>query len=379
LFNFLSTDVALQRNYVNNSTCIDNAMSSNLTFQAASGIEHWKILRINTVGELGEWLGIHQRELDWFADLRNLNALSGASPLCHYRYRVLAKRFGQVRMIESPKIRLKKIQRRILWQLLDDIPLHPSAHGFRRGHSIRTFAEPHVGQQVVLRIDLENFFATVTFAKVLSLFRTTGYPNRVAMRLAGICTNITPQWAWHPHLGQVSTTRRWQVTRPYNRPHLPQGAPTSPALANLAAYRMDCRLAAYAEASGAQYTRYADDLVFSGDKAFARFIHRFQIHAAAIVLDEGFAINHHKTRTMRAAGRQRIAGIVINKHPNVLRQEFDLLKAILTNCMRHGWKTQNRTQHPDFRARLMGRIEHVKMINPNRAQRLLELFDRIAW
>jgi hypothetical protein len=165
----------------------------------------------------------------------------------------------------------------------------------------------------------------------------------------------------------------------YARPHLPQGAPTSPALANLCTYRLDCRLAGLAAAVGARYTRYADDLAFSGDEQFESRVDRFSIQVAAILLEEGFGVHHRKTRIMRQGVRQRLAGLVANRLPNIPRRDFDLLKATLTNCARHGPETQNRDGHPDFRSHLEGRISFVEMINPTKGKRLGKIFAQINW
>jgi len=128
----------------------------------------------------------------------------------------------------------------------------------------------------------------------------------------------------------------------YLRPHLPQGAPTSPALANLMTYRLDCRLSGLARSAGAVYTRYADDVAFSGDEEFERSVGRFKSHAAAIALEEGFAVNHHKTRVVRRGVRHQLAGVVVNEKVNLARRELELLEAILTNCVRRGPESQNR-------------------------------------
>jgi RNA-directed DNA polymerase len=162
-------------------------------------------------------------------------------------------------------------------------------------------------------------------------------------------------------------------------PHLPQGAPTSPALANLLAYRVDCRLAGLAGSAGAAYTRYADDLAFSGDEAYARQAEHFSVQAAAILLEEGFTVHHRKTRIMRSGVRQQLAGQVVNVHLNVARTDFDRLKAILTNCIRLGPDSQNRGNHPSFRAHLLGRINFVTMVNAARGARLRGIFDQIRW
>jgi RNA-directed DNA polymerase len=171
----------------------------------------------------------------------------------------------------------------------------------------------------------------------------------------------------------------WQIKAMYARPHLPQGAPTSPALANLCSYRMDCRLHGLAQHAGAIYTRYADDLAFSGGEIFARGITRFSAYVAEILNEEGFAVNHRKTRIMRASVRQHLAGMVTNQRLNVPRMEFDLLKATLTNCVRHTPAAQNREGHPHFREHLAGRISFLESIHPEKGRRLRALFDEIQW
>ena len=165
----------------------------------------------------------------------------------------------------------------------------------------------------------------------------------------------------------------------YSRPHLPQGAPTSPALANLCAYRVDCRLAGLAKSAGAQYTRYADDLAFSGGEAFERCVERFRTHVAAILREEGFSVHHRKTRIMRQGVRQHLAGLVANRRMNIMRAGFDRLKAILTNCVRLGPESQNRDAHPYFRAHLEGRVGFVESINPGRGRRLRAILEQIRW
>jgi hypothetical protein len=160
---------------------------------------------------------------------------------------------------------------------------------------------------------------------------------------------------------------------------LPQGAPTSPALANLCAYRADCRLAGLAKSVDARYTRYADDLAFSGDEAFARNVERFAAHVAAILLEEGFSVNHRKTRIMRQGVRQHLAGLAVNRRLNVIRANFDRLKATLHNCVRPGPESQNRDAHDSFRSHLDGRVGFVETINPAKGKRLRALFEKIRW
>jgi RNA-directed DNA polymerase len=139
---------------------------------------------------------------------------------------------------------------------------------------------------------------------------------------------------------------------------------------------MDLRLNSWAAAGRARYTRYADDLAFSGGPDLGRW---FRSTVWQIILAEGFRPNAAKSRWMTRAGRQHLGGVVVNVRPNVGRAEYDELKAILTNCIRHGPAGQNRESVSDFRAHLLGRIAHVASLNPGRGVKLKELLARIEW
>ncbi len=231
-------------------------------------------------------------------------------------------------------------------------------------------------KRIVLHIDLREFFPSVRSGQVQSIFRTAGYPERVAIILAALCTNMTPESIFRERGLDPDPDSVWGR---YRSRHLPQGAPTSPALANLAAFRLDCRLTALATKLGADYTRYADDLVFSGHAELERSVTRFRVFVAAIIHHEGFEIRHRKTHCMRSGGRQQVAGIVLNKRANIPRHEYDKLRAILYNCLRHGPASQNREQRPLLREHLAGRIAYWSMICPDRCRKMTAMFDAINW
>ena len=339
----------------------------------------WAVPRIESVGELAAWLNMSDTELEWFADLKRMNARSVTGELQHYHYRVLAKKSGNIRLIEAPKEKLRELQRVILREILEQIPAHAAAHGFVKRRSIKTFAAPHVGRRVVLRMDLRDFFPSISGPRVQALFRTAGYPDAVADRLGGICTNAAPRGIWKTLGKELDPLAMAEARALYAQPHLPQGAPTSPALANICSWRVDCRLSGLANAVGATYTRYADDLAFSGDEEFERRMERFALRVAVILHDEGFQVHHRKTRIMRQGVRQYLAGIVTNERLNVMRGDFDKLKAILTNCVRHGAESQNREGHPAFRQHLNGRVGFVEMVNPKKGARLRRIYEKIEW
>jgi RNA-directed DNA polymerase len=331
----------------------------------------WDVPPLRTTADVAAWLGLSPGELDWFADVQGRNPRQPSPRLRHYTHRWVPKRGGRFRLLEVPKSRLKAIQRQLLHAMLDRIPAHDAAHGFRAGRSIRTFAQPHVGRAAVWRIDLKDFFPSVPGSRVHAVFRAGGYPVAVARCLTGLCTTSLPTDVKSPDSGEIPAV--------LGDRHLPQGAPTSPALANLTAYRLDVRLMAWAAACGASYTRYADDLAFSGGQDFARAGSRFRRTAFQIILEEGFRPNVAKCRWMTPGGRQHLAGVVVNQRVNVRRSEYDRLKAILTNCMRHGPAKQNRDACADFRAHLVGRIAHLASLHPARGERLRSLLARIRW
>lgn len=356
-----------------------NLVAAPTTMRPVEAARTWPVAPLPNAEELARWLDVPARHLQWFADLRSWEQKRSRGRLRHYHYRPLTKRFGQVRLVEAPKPRLKEIQRRILTGILDQIPPHTAAHGFRHGRSIASYAAPHVGRRVVVKIDLQDFFPSIPAARIQALFRTVGYPEDVADLLAGLCTNCTPPDVWdeplQPPVAWPMRQARWR----YGQPHLPQGAPTSPALANLCAYRLDCRLTGLAAAAAAVYTRYADDMAFSGDCDFERAAKRFHLHACAVVMEEGFSVHHRKTRIMRRGVRQRLAGLVVNDRLNVVRADFDRLKATLTNCLRHGPDSQNRDGRDEFRGHLEGRVAFIEMINPAKGRRLRRLFEQVEW
>jgi len=376
---FLRTDRKFQRAWSkhHHEWTIQHWIPEPLQMQPVCAAKNWQIPAITSIADLADWLALSFSELLWFADLKGLAYRNTSLKLSHYHYRILAKKYGNVRLIEVPKSRIKRLQRQILAQVLERIPPHPSVHGFIKGRSITTFVALHVARRVVLRMDLKDFFPTFAAARIQTLFRTLGYPEAVADLLGGICTNAVPRGIWKDKPLECSAEQFRVAAELYSRPHLPQGAPTSPALANLCTYRVDCRLAGLAASAGATYTRYADDLAFSGEKDFERVVDRFSTHVGAILLEEGFTVCFRKTRAMRQGVRQHLAGLVTNARTNIMRPDFDRLKAILTNSVRYGPESQNRDALPDFRAHLEGRVAFVEMVNSAKGQRLRRIMEQI--
>ena len=375
---WLTRHLGVPRQAHRRRTDTETPTASMLPVLAASS---WNLPALTSVAALADWLEIPAAELAWFSNSAGIGQQEFTAARHHYHYVLRAKPHGGIRVLEAPQARLKAIQRRILTGILNQVPpYHTAAHGFVKGRSVRSFAAEHVGRSVLLRMDLADFFPRISGARVQAIFRTMGYPEAVADALGGLCTNATPDAVFLParwptlHVSDLRAVRRTCA-----RPHLPQGAPTSPALANLCAYRLDCRLTGLADWAGAVYSRYADDLAFSGDAEVARRVERYAAEIAAIARDEGWRVQHHKTRVMRQGVQQRLTGLVVNVRVNCARSDTDLLRALLTNCVRHGPASQNRDGRPDFRAHVMGRLAWVRSVNAAKSQRLQRIFDRIDW
>ena len=328
-----------------------------------------------TWSDVATWLSVSDKELAWFSDCRSLQAKATEKKLHHYNYFWVPKRSGGLRLIEAPKQRLKKIQRKIVRDILNRVPPHSCAHGFSRGRSTRSYAEPHVGQDAVLRLDLKEFFHSVPVPRIGALFRRLGYPTNVAWLLQGLCTTSTSAAL----AGKQIDDLPWKTRKQLESRHLPQGAPTSAPLANLCAWRLDCRLDGLARKFGLTYTRYADDMAFSGERRLARMSDFVEAVVGSIAIDEGFLLNYRKTRVRLKSQRQCLAGVIVNTKPNCRRADWDRLKAILYNCGKHGPRSQNLDGHPNFEAHLRGRVAHVSWLNPSRGEKLRRLLDRIDW
>lgn len=334
----------------------------------------WGLPSFRDEAALASHLGVTAGKLHW---LTALGWPADRRP-DHYVARWVKKRSVGHRLIESPKATLKTVQRFILQDILQRVPVHQAAHGFCRGRSVVGFVDPHLSNSVCLRMDLKDFFPSLRGGRVVGLFRSLGYDHSLARMLMALTTTQTKTdvvGMLRPP-GSRGVCEESKLYLPF---HLPQGAPTSPAIANLLAYRFDCRLTGLADSMGVAYTRYADDLLFSGDREFGRAAKGFAETVGAIAMEEGLQVNFRKTRVQYPSQRQHAVGIVINEKTNCCRTDFDLLKATLFNCVRTGPAKQNRESHPNFREHLVGRINWVGQLNVKRGETLMTLFNQIDW
>lgn len=219
-----------------------------------------------------------------------------------YRSVRVPKRSGGERVLRVPDAPTKAIQRSLLHSVLDRVPIHPAAHGFERGRSILTNAGPHTGQAIVIRMDLVDFFDSTSEGRVRRMYRVLGWDPETAALLTRLTTDDGS---------------------------LPQGAPTSPRLANLVNVRLDARLARLAEALGARYTRYADDLTFSFAEADHGAVADLLAATKKIVHQQGYVLHlDRKLQIRRRHHRQMVTGLVVNDHVALPRARRRWLRAV---------------------------------------------------
>ena len=339
----------------------------------------WPVAPLDDVGDLADLLGTDAAHLAWLADPLQRQRRTAPGLLHHYRYRWQARPHAAPRLLEAPLPRLAARQRTLLREVLALVPVHPAAHGFVGGRSVATALRPHAGADVLVCLDLAAFFASVTAGRVYGLFRAAGYPEPVAHLLTGLTTVRAPVAVVARMPPGGTPEQRFELRHRLARGHLPTGAPTSPALANLAAYHLDARIAGLAARLDARYTRYADDLILSGGPPLRRGADRLVRAVTRIAAEEGFAVNPAKTRVRVRSQRQLVLGAVVNERPTVPREEYDRLRAVLHNAVRTSGEAQNREGRPDFRARLTGQVAWVASLDPARGARLRAALARVEW
>ncbi len=215
-------------------------------------------------------------------------AISNKSEL-FYRIFHIDKKNGMKRTISEPLPSLKNIQNWILNEILYKCKPEKFCKSFQKNKSIIDNAKFHKNKKIILTLDIKDFFPSIGFNKVYYLFRKLGYSKSVSILLSNLCC-----------LNRI----------------LPQGAPTSPMISNLVMARNDRRIGAFCVKNNINYTRYADDLTFSGDFPPGKIINFVEY----ILAEDNFELNKDKTRTKRRHQRQLVTGIVVNDKMQVSRE-----------------------------------------------------------
>lgn len=273
----------------------------------------------------------------------------------HYKVYELEKKSGGTREIAQPSRVMKAAQSWILRKVLYRLSSSHNSKGFERGESILTNAAPHVGAHVLLNIDLEDFFHSVPASHIHSIFHSIGYNKNLSHIFTCLCT--------------------------YNG-RLPQGAPTSPKLSNLACQRLDSRIQGYSGLKGIIYTRYADDITLSAFNEAK--IRKAQPMIEEIVRDEGFTLNHRKTKVCGTRKRKEVTGLVISTDGvGIGRKKYRQMRAEIHTMLKsdssklaqvNGWLAYVQSVDEKNYNRLVKYIMTLKKTFPNN-----DLFDSIPF
>ena len=319
-----------------------------------------RLPEISKALELAAAIGIDSSELSWLCYHR------GAALVDHYTRFAIPKRSGKTRIISSPKPRLRVAQSWVNAEILDKIDVHRAAFAFRPKRSIADNAYMHCKKAIVIRMDLQDFFPSVTFPRIRGIFRSFGYNDGVATMLALLCSEAPRMPLKMDVPGAAGRTRYVAL----GERQLPQGACTSPALSNIVCRRLDKRLAGFAKKHGWTYTRYADDLVFShaDDKVD---VGRLLGSVGHIIRDEDFRLNDDKTRVMRAHQRQTVTGLLVQDQPRVTRRDMRRFRAFLHQLQRDGVEATSERIGGDAMRYTWGYLCFIRMVNLGQAEDLL--------
>lgn len=240
------------------------------------------------------------------SDIKKMNKiLYGISNNIDLNYEeiIIKKKNKNLRYLKEPSPILKSIQKRILKNVLEEKMISKCAYAYKKGLSTILNAKNHVGRKVILKLDIENFFDNINFYKVYnSCFNESLYPKKLGMLLTNLCV--------------------------YND-MLPQGAPTSGYISNIVLRDFDCNIDAYCKDKNINYTRYSDDMTFSGDFNIKEIISLVN----KLLYKNGFRLNKKKIKVVKQSTRQQVTGIVVNRKTNVrksykrkIRQEMYYIK-----------------------------------------------------
>jgi len=285
--------------------------------------------------------------------------------LLYYDLYKIRKKSGGFRHIQSPKPNLFKIQYWLKTFVLDQISFPDYLTSYQKNKSIIDNARFHVGKPMVIKFDLSNFFEHITQDKVLGLFRILGYNTAVSIDMAkACCVPIVPQ------------DRNKQSVLDFAC--LPQGSPSSPALSNLAGFKLDIRLATYASRNKFTYSRYADDLTFSGD--VANKIKKSVV--SSIICEEGFKLNPKKIHYIQQTSRQVVTGITVNEKLSLSKKYRKDIHTQLYYAVRFGPYNpidKNQIRRANYREWLLGNILYISQLHPGEAKIMKEKFELINW
>ncbi|MBF2707442.1 reverse transcriptase family protein [Flavobacterium soyangense] len=311
-------------------------------------------------------------------NINNIKKLCGSNRIDDYKRFKLKKRRGGFRVIQTPNEELKYLQRWILFNILDKITVHDSCTGFEKEKSIKQNAEIHLKSEAVLKIDLMRFFDTINEKRIYGLFKNFGYHKNLAVSFAKICT-IEPNEKFMKSFKKNEIGIKNFIIE-NEEGILPQGSPTSPKLSNLVAFKLDKRLYGLALKSKLNYSRYADDITFSGNldtlKKIKSIIYK-------IINEERFFVNHSKTKLLIRGNPFFVTGLSVNNNYVTIPKKRKIdIEHHLFHCLENGVEEHMKIceiKKRNFKDWLLGNIAFVYSVEKELGQKYFDSFNKIQW
>lgn len=328
-------------------------------------------------------------EYEWLRSFVMRKAMKGVENFDLYKKFSIRKRSGGRRFIHVPTPKLMRTQRWINEHILASLPVHSASQAFRKGNSIKKCALRHCGAKWLIKIDIADFFSSVSEIQVYRIFRTLGYQPLVAFELARLCTIDTYDESPRRIFSQWRSNKLNKTIPSYDQKllgYLPQGAPTSPIIANLIMKDCDTALQALARQNGLIYTRYSDDLTFSTkDKNFGRYrAKQFIFNAYKIISKAGFRPQFRKTTIVPPGSKKIVLGLnVESEAPRLMKCTRDKIRQHLFFLEKVGPVEHAFNRKFDsvwgLKMYVRGLIDYANMIEPEFSKICLEKFNAIEW
>lgn len=296
----------------------------------------------------------------------------------NYKRFKIKKRRGGFRVIQSPEDSLKYLQKWILINILDKVSSHTNSKGFDKGACTKENAEIHLNKEAILKIDLLRFYDSINERRIYGIFKALGYHPNLAVYLAKICS-VEPDNNFLKSFKKQEQTLR-NITANRGEGILPQGAPTSPKLSNLIVRRLDMRLSALAKKHNLAYSRYADDITFSGNEEVLVKIKRI---VYKVVSKENLFVNHAKTKLLKRGSRFFVTGLSVNKESVTIPRKFKTnIEHHLFHCIKNGVQShlnKSKVKNRNFKDWLLGNIAYVFSVEKEIGQKYFDEFNKIQW
>lgn len=270
----------------------------------------------------------------------------------HYNRSKIPKKNGNTRLLNIPSMSLKKIQKWLLVNIFEKIPVSEYATGFCKNKSIIDNAKPHLNKQCIINLDIKDFFPSITYEDIFRIVYYLGYSYELTCYISKLCT--------------------------YKK-RLPQGSPASPYISNIRCIKLDNRISKLAKTFNASYTRYADDITISGGKNIVKLLDTIK----NIIKDEGFKVNEQKTRIRYSHQRQEVTGIIVNGKIPKLPKEFKAeVRKEIYYCKKYGpynHQLKIGDTHSFYKEHLYGKILFIYMVEEKLGKKMMKDFEYIAW